>query len=388
MDESGNFSQFKDIVNIMENDCRNFEILHDIFRNTNYTGNPEPVPTWEIYVKCIFYALILGTAFFGNLSVLVIVTMNRNMRSTTNIFIANLAIGDMFIAVCPMWVKLVESITMRWPFGEFICKLWPFLQVTSMCGSVFTLTAIACDRFFAVVFPLKSRATKRNVFVIIAVIWVLSLAIGIPEAFAYNMVDRQWNDYHEIFCYESWVYFSCNMSKRTLYPKIYWTFVCAVTNWLPMIIMTAVYISIAIIMYRRNRIVPNSNSYGNVQQRSMRKVLRMLFIVLMAFIVCWVPFQINVVYAHYRPSYQTQLPSWFRPVQFGSILLTHLNSALNPVIYAGLNESFRKGFVYVFVCWKRKYYYDRPTSHASGTSSLRLSRDGRSRPSRESERQW
>jgi hypothetical protein len=128
MDGVGNFSQFKDI---MENDCRNLVMLQDVFRNTNFTGNLDPVPAWEIYIKCIVYTLILGTAFFGNLSVLVILTMNRNMRSTTNIFIANLAIGDMFIAICPMWVKLVESITMRWPFGEFICKLWPFLQGTS-----------------------------------------------------------------------------------------------------------------------------------------------------------------------------------------------------------------------------------------------------------------
>ena len=53
------------------------------------------------------------------------------------------------------------------------------------------------------------------------------------------------------------------------------------------------------------------------------------------------------------------MPSWYHDVKFTTIFLTHLNSALNPIIYAGLNETFRKGFAYVFICWKRQYYYDR-----------------------------
>ena len=38
-----------------------------------------------------------------------------------------------------------------------------------------------------------------------------------------------------------------------------------------------------------------------------------------------------------------QLPWWFDTLDFGAVLLMYSNAAINPIIYGGLNESFRKG---------------------------------------------
>lgn len=39
-----------------------------------------------------------------------------------------------------------------------------------------------------------------------------------------------------------------------------------------------------------------------------------------------------------------QLPDWYHTLDFGAILLLYSNAAINPIIYAGWNENFRKGF--------------------------------------------
>ncbi|CAG9828878.1 unnamed protein product [Diabrotica balteata] len=47
-----------------------------------------------------------------------------------------------------------------WPWGELICKLSEFAKDISIGVSVFTLTALSADRFFAIVDPLKKFHTS------------------------------------------------------------------------------------------------------------------------------------------------------------------------------------------------------------------------------------
>lgn len=39
-----------------------------------------------------------------------------------------------------------------------------------------------------------------------------------------------------------------------------------------------------------------------------------------------------------------QLPDWYSPLYFSAIIMMYTNSAINPVLYGGLNENFRNGF--------------------------------------------
>jgi hypothetical protein len=38
-----------------------------------------------------------------------------------------------------------------------------------------------------------------------------------------------------------------------------------------------------------------------------------------------------------------QLPSWYESFTYFARYLAHLNSAINPIIYAGFNDNFQKG---------------------------------------------
>ena len=52
-----------------------------------------------------------------------------------------------------------------WPFGLLLCKLSEFAKDVSVGVSVFTLTALSADRFFAIVDPMrKLHATGKLIY--------------------------------------------------------------------------------------------------------------------------------------------------------------------------------------------------------------------------------
>lgn len=73
-----------------------------------------------------------------------------------------------------------------WPWGEVICKASEFFKDLSIGVSVFTLTALSGDRFFAIVDPLRKfhshsgrRATRITIGIAV-LIWILAGIMGIP----------------------------------------------------------------------------------------------------------------------------------------------------------------------------------------------------------------
>ena len=55
------------------------------------------------------------------------------------------------------------------------------MQGVSVSVSVMTLTAISVERYYAICHPLKFKATLRRARVTIAVIWLLSIIILLPD---------------------------------------------------------------------------------------------------------------------------------------------------------------------------------------------------------------
>jgi len=81
---------------------------------------------FEYFVRIIIpiiFGLIAALGFVGNLSVIVVVAANKNMRNTTNILIIGLAAADLvFIVVCVPFTAVIYVIPV-WPFGLVWCKV-------------------------------------------------------------------------------------------------------------------------------------------------------------------------------------------------------------------------------------------------------------------------
>ena len=79
-------------------------------------------------VQIPLYAIIFLLAVIGNSLVILTLVQNKRMRTITNVFLLNLAISDLFLGVLCMPFTLVGTLKRDFVFGEFMCKILPFLQ--------------------------------------------------------------------------------------------------------------------------------------------------------------------------------------------------------------------------------------------------------------------
>lgn len=75
-------------------------------------------------------------------------------------YILSLAIADLLVIVSSVPFTAVIYIVDHWPWGEMICRISETAKDISVAVSIFTLTALSGDRFFAIVDPLKKFHTS------------------------------------------------------------------------------------------------------------------------------------------------------------------------------------------------------------------------------------
>ncbi|XP_070181547.1 neuropeptide FF receptor 2-like [Littorina saxatilis] len=330
--------------------CLVGEIAHQnpadlsIFQNFEAPSQPPDLPPWEIGLKIVFYVLAFLLSLCGNTLVILVICVNKRMRSTTNILLLNQAVSDVMVAVMCMWVHLGNSITPEWPFGPVVCKVNTFCQVVAVTSSVLTLTAISVERFTAIVFPLRARWTGCTCVVIITVTWLTALAVASPHLFVRHMYQQRWKDRHEVWCAEEWPQVYKDEDCNTWEPGkiVYYSIEGIVMYFVPVFIMIVAYSVISVTLITRK--IPGIliNSTISAQEKAKRKVIRMLVAVLVCFVLCWTPQQFMLVYDLFRP--YDQVPLYVNTVKYVALYVAYLNSALNPILYGGFNDNFRRGF--------------------------------------------
>ncbi|GFR73152.1 cholecystokinin receptor type A [Elysia marginata] len=126
------------------------------FVNTNWSTNqtdtwdttalPEPevynVPRLSAEIQVALYSIIFSTALVGNLLIIVTLIQNKRMRTVTNVFLLNLAVSDLLLALVCMPFTLVPVLLMDFIFGAFMCVFIRYLQVKYHDG----ITHTTCDK--------------------------------------------------------------------------------------------------------------------------------------------------------------------------------------------------------------------------------------------------
>lgn len=108
------------------------------------------------------YGLIIGVGLLGNVTLIRTCLLVRSMRTVPNLFLSSLAAGDLLLLLTCAPVDASRYLVDEWLFGRVGCKLIPFIQLTSVGVSVFTLTALSADRYVSLLLCLK---WKRSVTV-------------------------------------------------------------------------------------------------------------------------------------------------------------------------------------------------------------------------------
>lgn len=115
----------------VENDSINGTFWFDGSSNTGSTSRELSTlrVLWENgKLEIPLYSIIFLLAVLGNVLVILTLARNSRMRTNTNVFLLNLAISDLILAVLCMPFTLIGTLLRDFVFGEWMCRLVPFFQ--------------------------------------------------------------------------------------------------------------------------------------------------------------------------------------------------------------------------------------------------------------------
>lgn len=110
-------------------------------------GDPQRYNIWLPGVGiAAVYGVIIAVGLVGNVTLMKTCLTVKSLRTVPNLFLSSLALGDLLLLVTCAPVDASRYLADEWLFGRVGCKLIPFIQLTSVGVSVFTLTALSADR--------------------------------------------------------------------------------------------------------------------------------------------------------------------------------------------------------------------------------------------------
>ena len=254
----------------------------------------------------------------GNTLVITAVRKNRNMRSTTNILLAFVAVADFISLVCFIPFAVLLSFKLpRGIFGAVLCWIFATCNVASVTVvvSITTLTLLAIERYHALLKPMRSRLRLNNINVYYWICGISLYAIALIAPFFF------FTKYDEPRRTCSYVF---GQNGRRIYFSLFGF---------------GVALALVIICFCYWRIIKgfyfgNNKVCVNEEVQHKRKVVKLLLLVTLAFIVCFTPRAVYFLfYTHDR--------GLFHQI---SLFLLHCNSAINPVILGFQSKNYRREF--------------------------------------------
>ncbi|XP_076004055.1 neuromedin-K receptor-like [Genypterus blacodes] len=291
-------------------------------------------PAWRVALWAGAYSSVLGVAVVGNLVVIWIILAHKRMRTVTNYFLLNLAFSDVSMAAFNTLVNFIYAAHGEWYFGEVYCRFHNFFPVTAVFASIYSMTAIASDRYMAIIHPLKPRLSAKATMGVIVCIWSLAVILAFPLCLFSTTRTLP----HRTLCYVAW-------PRMADDPFMYHIIVTALVYVLPLAVMAITYTVVGVTLWGGEIPGDSSDNYHR-QLRAKRKVVKMMIIVVVTFALCWLPYHVYFIVT----GLNKRLSRWkyIQQVYLSVLWLAMSSTMYNPIIYCCLNSRFRAGFKQVF----------------------------------------
>uniref|UniRef100_T1L3K2 G-protein coupled receptors family 1 profile domain-containing protein n=1 Tax=Tetranychus urticae TaxID=32264 RepID=T1L3K2_TETUR len=336
---------------------------------------------YDLIPTALVYGITLITGLIGNGLIIYTVSHFRRMRTLSNVFLASLASADLLLIIVCVPVKFGQLFSFSWEIGPIPCKFVHYMQNVSAICSVYTLTAMSIERYYAILHPVKSRymCTMSHTRMIIVLTWIFSLISASPIIHLQVHIEVG-ERYKAFWCYKD--------PSQPIIWKLYECYMLTLILVIPCIVMGFTYSCICkklwIVVQKRATMFGHDN--GNIElknskpmsddrkmlrsensfstkQHSMKnssiqemysnkadddtavvkQVIKMLVAVVILFILCWSPILIINVLTAFGKLHQLNY-GFLKPLRTAAHLLSYLNSCINPLVYGFMSKNFRASF--------------------------------------------
>ena len=273
----------------------------------------------------VLYVITMIVALAGNTLLIYIVWKKPGTRNLTSFLFVNMAVADMLVVVFQMPVSIIHFyISGKY---DLFCRILHYSVYVSTLASIFCLTVMAFDRYFAVVYPFRRNIWFRKPKIITPIIWISSMALMsiAPAAF---VLQRG----------------KCRVERSLTFPFYAYFFV--VGFLLPLAVISVLYTLVARKLWLHE--MPADHDVSETQREHeipKKKIIRMLIIVVVVFAVCWLPLHVYQMDEGVSKARNENGAMWDPYVIiYICYWLSQANSAINPWLYIGLNGNMKAAF--------------------------------------------
>lgn len=304
------------IMESVSND-QDFWSLNETWRNSslsnateagNNTVNPLKRNEEVAKVEVTVLALVLFLALAGNLCVLVAIHTTKHAQSRMYYFMKHLSIADLVVAIFQVLPQLIWDITFRFYGPDILCRLVKYLQVVGMFASTYMLVLMSIDRCLAICQPLRSLHKRKDRLYVVSS-WVMSLLFSIPQVYIFSLREVGNGVYD---CWGDFV--------QPWGAKAYITWISLTIYIIPVAILSICYGLISFKIWQNFKLktkkdqcitLTPKSSKGNALARvssvkliSKAKIttVKMTFVIVVAYIVCWTPFFFVQMWSAWDPA--------------------------------------------------------------------------------------
>nr|AFK11446.1 High affinity interleukin-8 receptor B [Callorhinchus milii] len=293
-----------------------------------HSVNTESVNT----AMAVIYSLVCLLAMAGNVLVVIVILHNRRTMSSTDIYLLHLAIADVLFAITLPFSA--ADVINGWLFGDAMCKIVSVLKEVNFYSGILLLACISIDRFLAIVYSARTNKLKNQFLtnVVCGGVWLFAILLSLP--ILVKGVFRP-PDSERILCYE------VLDGKSSAKWRVATRFLRHIAGFLiPLSIMLFCY-SVTI-----NRVLKTK---GFQKQKAMKVIIA----VVLAFLICWLPYNITVfIDTLIRSKIINETCEMRNPLDkalFATESLGFLHSCINPILYAFIGVKFKRNLIKILV---------------------------------------
>uniref|UniRef100_A0A3P9DGB6 Growth hormone secretagogue receptor type 1 n=1 Tax=Maylandia zebra TaxID=106582 RepID=A0A3P9DGB6_9CICH len=268
-----------------------------------------------IYIPLMLFGLL------GNILTILVVWLRPHMRTSTYLYLSSMAVSDLLILLL-LPLDLYKLWRPRpWPLGDLACKLTMFLSECCTFCTILHITFLSLERYLAVCWPItaKTVVTRRRTRAIIGCLWLSAAVSAAPVLVMVGVEDVGREDLGECRC-THFAISSGLLSAMMILSNLYFL--------VPLCILGVVYSLIGRTLWLR----PKSSR----RDQSHRNTVKMLGVIVLAFVLCWLPF-------HHLQSCTMTTPTMTQSSYFNlvSSVLFYLSAAVNPLLYNLMSARYR-----------------------------------------------
>lgn len=247
----------------------------------------------EVTVLC----LVLLLALTGNLCVLWSIHATKHSQTRMYYFMKHLSIADLVVAIFQVFPQLIWDITFRFYGPDLLCRLVKYLQVVGMFASTYMLVLMSIDRCLAICQPLRSVHKGKDRLYVIAS-WMLSLIFSTPQAYIFSLrevgngVHDCWGDFVQPWgakAYVTWMSLSIYIFPVAILSICYGLICFKIWQNFNLKTTREHFLTLTSRPSKGAHPLSRVSSVRLISKAKIRTV-KMTFVVVLAYIVCWTPF--------------------------------------------------------------------------------------------------